>query len=116
MDDLESTAARLDDMFLGWISSDTVPGVRAVFEIVCRKKVWCYDDNSRISYKNSPLRMQYMRFNQAPFGCVLHCHTASGACGACIVPQHGTSDVGLARRGGLCCPHDEREKWIERGA
>ena len=41
VDDLESTAARLDDMFLGWLlSSDTVPGVRAVFERVCRKTVW----------------------------------------------------------------------------
>ena len=44
VDDLESTAARLDDMFLGWISSDTVPEVRAVFESVCRENVWYYDD------------------------------------------------------------------------
>ena len=113
VDDLESTAARLDDMFLGWVSSDTVPGVRAVFERVCRENVWYYDNITRIADHESPLGMQGMSFNQAPFGYVSPCHTASGACGACIVPQYGTSNPGLARSGGLCCPRDERENWIK---
>ena len=113
VDHLESRAALLDNMFVGWMTSNTVAGVRAVIERVCRQKLCFHDDIKKFADHDSPLGMQYMSFNEAPFGYVSHCHTASGACGACIVTQYGTSSPGLDRSGGLCCPHDDRSRWIK---